>query len=97
MELPASWMKKVMQEADHQHHRIRPAEVVERDREQRREHEGGERGADAAEVLERIHHEEAAQREGELHPEDEGERLGDGEAAFGEDVAAASRRGPPPP
>ena len=34
-----------------------------------------------AETLERIHHEEAAQRERDLHPQHEGQRLDDGEAA----------------
>ena len=39
-----------------------------------------------AEAFERIHHEEAAQREGKLHPEGEGQGFGDGKPAIGENV-----------
>ena len=60
--------------------------IEKRDRHDYGKYEGGDRGSDAAEALERIHHEEAAQREGELHPEREGEGFGDGKPAIGENV-----------
>src|SRR6516165_9234476 len=77
--------EEVHPKADDQNHHVR-SRIEERDRHDDGEYECGDRGPDPAEAFKRIHHEEAAQREGKLHPEGEGQGLGDREAAISEDV-----------
>ena len=60
--------------------------IEKRDRHDYGKYEGGDRSSDAAEALQRVHHEKTAQREGKLHPEGESQGLGDGKAAIRENV-----------